>query len=285
MDWEDLRYFLAVAKARTATGAARELKSSPSTVIKRVADLERALGQLLFDRSREGYALTAFGQAILERAQPLESAAHDIARFAEGAPTAPSGLVRISTTESLASGWLAGRLVHFHRQHPNISIEILAGSEVVSLGRREADVALRLARPEGGELRARRVGEVSFAGYRLRGGDVDPEGWMVFHEQPARTAIARLPESRLGGRTPVLRASDFITHQEAARSGLACAILPCFMGDPDPLLERVDGGDPPLSLGLWLVVHRDLRSSPRVQAVMDFLADQAHASRRLLAGR
>ncbi|MDX9998392.1 MAG: LysR family transcriptional regulator [Phenylobacterium sp.] len=285
MDWEDLRYFLAVAKARTATGAARELKASPSTVIKRVSDLERSLGQLLFDRSREGYALTAFGQAILQRALPLEAAAHDIARFAEGAPTAPSGLVRVSTTESLASGWLAPRLAAFHRQHPAIQIEIFAGAEVVSLGRREADVALRLARPEGGDLRARRVGEVAFAGYRLRGADVDPGAWIAFHEQPARTAIARLAETRLGGRAPVLRAGDFATHQAAARSGLACAVLPCFLGDPDPLLERVEPGDPQLSLGLWLVVHRDLRSAPRVQAVLDFLADQAQVSRRLLAGR
>lgn len=283
MDWEDVRYFVAVARAGTATGAARSLRASPSTVIKRIGDLEAALGHLLFDRSREGYALTAFGQAVLARAEPLAAAADDIARFAEGAPTAPGGLVRLSTTESLASGWLAPRLVDFRRRHPAISVELLAGSELVSLGRREADVALRLARPEGGDLRARKVADVAFTGYRRCGADT--ADWLAFQERPATTAIGRLPEARLAGAEPVLRARDFATHQAAARAGLGCAILPCFLGDPDPGLERVDAAAPPdLVLPLWLVVHRDLRAAPRVQAMMEFLADLAHADRPLLAG-
>lgn len=283
MDWEDVRYFVAVARAGTATGAAKMLRSSPSTVIKRVGDLETALGQLLFDRSREGYALTAFGHAVLARAAPFETAAHDIERFAEGAPASPTGLVKVTTTESLATWWLAPRLAAFRDRHPGLKVELLAGSELLSLSRRETDVALRLTRPEGGDLRARRVGKVGFTGYQRRGGSA--AGWLCFHENPAQTAIARFPESRLEGAEPVLRARDFATHQMAARSGLGRVLLPCFMGDLDLELERVTPGDPELVLGLWLVVHRDLRATPRVQAMIDFLVDIAHASRRDLAGR
>lgn len=274
---------MAVARAGTATGGAKALNSSPSTVIKRIGDLERTLGHLLFDRSRTGYALTEFGQAVLGRAEPFEFAAHDIVRFAEGAPTSPTGLVRVSTTESLATWWLAPRLLAFHERRPGLNVELLAGSDVVSLSRRETDIALRLARPEGGDLRTRRVGEVGFAGYQKRGGGAD--GWLCFHERPAQSAIARFPESRLEGREPVLRAGDFATHQVAARAGLGRALLPCFMGEADPDLERVAPGDPELVLGLWLVVHRDLRSAPRVQAMIDFLVDLTHSSRHELAGK
>lgn len=284
MDWEDVRYFVAVARAGTATGAARRLRASPSTVIKRVGDLEASLGQLLFDRSREGYALTAFGQAIFDRALPLEAAADDIARFAEGAPTAPTRVVRISTTESLAAGWLAPRLVPLRRAQPGLSLELLVGSEVVSLARREADLALRLVRPESGDLRARRLADVAFAAYRAEGAPPDLDEWVAFQESPARTAIGRLAEARLAGRPPALRAGEFAAHRAAARSGLACAFLPCFMGDADPALARVDDGPPVLKLGLWLVVHRDLAAAPRIQAVMRHLADLAVSTRRLLAG-
>lgn len=283
MDWEDVRYFVAVARAGTATGAARAVNASPSTVIKRIGDLEKALGHLLFDRSRAGYALTEFGQAVLGRAEPFELAAHDIVRLAEGAPTRPTGRVRVSTTESLATWWLVPRLSAFQERHPGLNVELLAGSEVLSLTRRETDIALRLARPEGGDLLVRRVGDVGFAGYQRRGGGEN--GWLCFHEQPAQSAIARFPESRLKGREPVLRASDFATHQVAARAGLGCALLPCFMGEIDPDLERVTPGAPELVLGLWLVVHRDLRSNPRVKAMIDFLVDLTHSTRQELAGK
>jgi DNA-binding transcriptional LysR family regulator len=287
MDWEDVRYFLAVAEAGTATGAAKVLRSSPSTVIKRVGDLERALGHALFDRSRDGYALTEFGRAVAYRATPFRNAADDIGRLVAGSPSQVSGVVRIATTEVFATEWLPRLLPALRQAHPGISVELAPTSQLVSLARREADLALRLVRPTKGELVARKVADVGYVGYESNTQAVlsTPRQWIAFEESPATTAIGRAIEKRLGGRTPVLRAPTFGIHQEAARAGLGAALLPCFVGDADARLIRVaDDPEPPLVLGLWLVVHRDLKEAPRVRAVFEHLVQAAAGDRGRLLG-
>ncbi|BDG01439.1 LysR family transcriptional regulator [Anaeromyxobacter oryzae] len=288
LDWEDVRHFVALARGGTLSAAARALRVHHATIARRVAGLEAALGRALFDRAAGRYGLTAAGQAVLERAVEMERAAATLAERAAGAGS--SGLVRLTSTRALLDGFLLPRLAPLVARHPELELELLGESRPLSLARHEVDLALRMGAPRRGELVGRRVATMAYAFYAApvvvaametgtpprRIGFDEASGW--FPE--AAWLAERWPEDR-----PAYRASSFLSQQLAARAGLGLALLPRFMGDPDPALVRVLQEPLPAARPIWLLRRASSGRDPHVRAVADFVIGLFERDRALLAGR
>jgi len=168
MNWNDLRYFIALAKSGSLSAAARLLKTEHTTVSRRVAVLEADLGVRLFERNARHYRLTPEGEQIADLALRLEDQAIDIQRVASGRRTGVGGMVRISAPPALASHFLAERLNALLASFAELEIELIAANDLISLARGEADIAIRMRRPEDDAIVTRKVGEVAFGLYASR---------------------------------------------------------------------------------------------------------------------
>lgn len=276
-DWEDLRHFVALAEASTLSGAARRLRVDHATVGRRVASLEGALGIRLIDRLPRRCVLTEAGQRIASLAGEIGEQTHAIERAARGfqAP-AVAGRVTISAPPVFASHFLAPRLAPLRQQHPLLRL-VLSGEAVsVSLGRQEADLAIRLGRPQERSSVVRRLGAMRFDLYAAQHyrALAEPNGWEFIAYGPV---LDHLPQQqwlrKIAGERPVVfEAGDLASQHAAVRSGVGVAALPCFLAANDAGLVRLAAETPAPVRELWLVVHADLRRAPAIRAVMDFVA-------------
>lgn len=277
MDWGDLKYVVALARAGSLSGAARQLGAEHTTVARRVGALETALGVRLFDRTARGYALTVEGEQIAELAFRVEDEVFGIERLARSRQSGLSGVVRISAPPTFASYFLAPRLAGLRGAYPDLRLELVGESRDVSLSRREADLAVRLNRPQPASIVAKQVGTMAYGLYAGRdylARTPAPElDYLGYDDSLEHVAQQRWVRGLAGERPLVLRTNDLATLHQAAAAGLGAAALPRFLADPDPRLERLPVVAADASRELWLLVHPDLRRSPRVRAVMDHLAE------------
>ena len=294
MDWNDLKYFLEVARGGSLTRAADVLRVSQSTVGRRIAELESRLATRLFARHQTGYFLTDEGRELLGRAQAAEDNMLAFERGASGLAPAVSGIVRLATTENLATDLVIPALPRFVARHPQLRLEIVTTTATVELGRRDADLALRVVRPSQGNLKVRRLGEMTHGVYGHRdylarhpARDGDPlagRAVVTWDEAHAHLPAARWLAQRAPDAHIVLTASTLRAQIAAVRAGLGLAVLPDFLAT-DPDFVRVLAPDEVFSDGVWLVMHADLAASNRVRAVADFLAGAvADAQARLSGG-
>lgn len=290
-DWNDTRYFLAVHRARSLSAAGRLLQIDQSTVGRRLASLEQALGVRLFDRTPDGYILTSAGERLLPRLEAIEQEMHSIDRDLAGRESSLSGAVRLTAPDAFSSRLLTPLLADFCRCHPEITIELLADNRTVSLSKREADLALRLARPKQPLLFTRQVAEVGSALYAARsyltrhGNKRQPgfagDDFIGFDEtfQP-ELEVSWLSRHARAARL-VYRANSTHAQLSAATAGIGIALLPCYLAADVPELTEILPSSQVVTRSLWLVVHRDLRRAARIRAISDFLiaAIQAQAAR------
>lgn len=276
-DWENLRFFLAVAQSGSLSAAARQLKVDHATVGRRLSALEAELETRLVDRLPRACQLTAAGRQLVEVAQRMEAEAFAIERLARAAQAPMSGKVTISVPPVLASNFFATTLRAFSQRHPGIQLAIASEAQRVSLGRREADLAVRLARPDEPRNVTRKLGTMPFALYASRdyAQAAQPAEW-AFIAYEAR--LADMPHEQwlraaAGERPVVCEVSDITTQLAVARTGVGVAGLPVFMGDADPALQRLPWSGEAFSRDIWLVVHDDLRHSPPIRAVIDFVVE------------
>jgi DNA-binding transcriptional LysR family regulator len=288
LDWEDVRYFVALARNGTLSATARGLRVNHATVARRIASLETLLGRPLFDRRASGYALTADGKAVLDEARSMDEAALSVLRRLD-AGTELSGLVRLTVGRVLAEHFVIDRLRTFHDRYPAIDLEVIGGSRVVSLARREADVALRYGSPKDSELVTRRVATITFGLYaspayrdKLKAGDTP--AFIGFDEASDFIAEAAWLARRFGERRFSFRTNSQTTQAAAARAGYGVALLPRYVAADDQKLVQVLPGERLPERDVWLVIRRDLTKVPRVRAVTDHLFDVFRRDRRLLAG-
>jgi DNA-binding transcriptional LysR family regulator len=288
LDWEDLRYFVALARYGTLSATARGLRVNHATVARRVTSLETRLGRALFDRRADGYALTVEGKAVLDQTRSMEEAALSVLNRLD-AGTELSGTVRVTVGRVLAERFLIERLGAFHERYPGIDLEVVGGSRVVSLARREADVALRFGSPKDSELVARRVARIAFSLYasrayrdRLKAGD--PPMFVGFDEESDFVAEAAWLARRFGDRRFSFRTASQTTQAAAARVGYGVALLPRFVAANDPGLVQVMPKERLPERDVWLLIRRDLTKVPRVRAVADYLAEVFRRERKLFAG-
>lgn len=280
LDWNDLRYFLAVARAGGLTPAATSLRTSASTVSRHIDAMEARLGVRLFLRQQRGYLLTDQGSALFERVAEVELAMHAVER--NGAMNGEAeGLVKLAAPESLAVHLIAPELAGFTRRHPKVQVELVVSRHMADLSRREADLALRIVDPErhqpDPDSIAHHIGILAFGLYATPALLAQFGSWqelphIAWDDSWIKLPVAAWMTSLFPNKAPVLRANSVETQYAAALGGLGAAMLPRFFADQD---RRLQGIEIPFvaERELWLLYHRDLRGSQRVQVMREFLAE------------
>jgi len=292
--WDDLKFVLAVARAGSISGAAGLLNVTHSTVSRRLASFEGNLGTRLFDRIPNGFVPTAAGQEALEAAARIEQEVLALDTRITAQDAELEGPLRITAPQLLFQVQLADIMAAFAERHPRIQLEMIASNEILSLHRREADVAIRVTnRPDDGlfgRLAARQKRTYYIAkDYAYRFGDAlaaspsqIPVGCLVFKwasQQVPKRILARFPNAHVSA-----MADDMIAAHAAARAGLGMVNMPCFMGDPDPALMRVPGLVPEHYLDIWLLTHPDLKNVARIRTFLRFAAEAFAQKSRFYSG-
>jgi len=290
MNWDDLRFFLAVARTGTIRGAARELSVNHSTVSRRISSLQSTLATRLFEKLPDGYLLTESGESLYRSAERIESEARAAQRQVAGQDASLHGQLRVTLPDSVAMKLIMPDLAAFTRAYPQIEIELLVSYQIADLSRREADVALRFSADPAPDLVGRRLLALATAVYASpaylyeAGWPEDPSqlvwiGWKEESGVPGWVRNSPFPHA------PVRhRINHSISQLEAAKSGLGLTLLPCFLGDAEPLLRRASPNTLP-GRELWLLTHEDLRRSARVQHFIRFMATALLHRRALIEGR
>ena len=291
IDWDDVRYFLATARGGSVRAAAERLGVNHSTVLRRIAQLERRLGAQVFEKLPSGYSLTSAGEEVVELAEQMEASSHLLETRIFGRDQSARGLLRVTLPPFLATHLLMQDLADFARMHPDIEMDILSSGEVANLTNREADVAIRIVADRKTlplNLHGQKGPKLCSGAYmsrdRLaawRAGAADPIRWIVTddHGIPEWARKAEVHTTGAPFRTP-----DAETQIAAAQQGIGMTKLPCFVGDTDPLLARVPGTDLPKHGTLWLLTQGEARKTKRVRLFTEFIFPRLTANAPLLAG-
>ena len=281
-DWNDLRYLLAIARAGTLAGAARDLGVEHTTVGRRLTALEAALATRLFVRGPDGFTPTRAGLEILPIVEEMAARAETIVRRVSAEDERIEGVVRLTTSEAL-SGYFVRQFGVLQQRHPALVVEILSGNRAFDLLRGEADVAVRVRPDTEPGLIAKKVGRAGWSLYaspaylERKGAPASPDdlsGHDVVGFDKSLEAVpgAEWLNQHVAGTRPVMRANSIVAAVNAAIVGMGLAVLPCFLADGEADLRRLT----PLVLGerpVYLVVHPDMARVARVRAVMDFVIE------------
>ncbi len=290
MQWDDLRYVLAVSRHGTLRAAARALRVDATTVSRRLKSLEAGAGAAVFEKLKHGVVLTPAGEEMVRVAGEMEELAHGLDARVRGLDGRLEGTLRVASSDMLFLLWTPD-LAEFQARFPGVELELLSSYAMVSLTRREADVALRVASDAPGHLVGRRELEVAYAVYGARevvarvgaGAPYAAFPWLSWDLRVGRGTDDFLRRAAPGARI-VARVDTIPVMVEALRAGLGLTILPCLVGDRQPRLRRV--GDYAVSgTYLWLLTHPELRATARVRAFVGFVRELARRDEALIEGR
>lgn len=274
MQWDDLRFLVEIGRGGSLAAASRRLRVDQTTVARRLRALERRLGATLFERIEGRWIATAVGARVLERAQGIEESVAGIQRIAASGRGDVAGLVRVTSVASIAIDYLTPRLAALYARHPMLEIELIANNENLSISRREADIAIRLARPDSGDFLIRKLADCGHALYESADRAAARHGdgcWVAYQDDLAHTPEMRwLERHREGGRIR-FRSNSPQGLAGAIAGGAGRGILPCFVGDASPGLRRIGGREPLLERPLWMLSHREARRQAGVAAVAQWL--------------
>jgi DNA-binding transcriptional LysR family regulator len=297
-DWNALRLVLAVARGGGLIGAARALGIDHSTAFRRLQAIEARLGQPLFERLPGGaYEPTPVARRMAAAAERMEDETLALARDIAGRDHRLTGRLRVTSSETLAYRILTPYLAALRRAHPGIAVELMLDNRVLSLTRREADLALRPMRPKEGDLWGRKLADVAWTAYGagayvaahgVLASPLDLKAHLLIGWEETATGINAAAWLRATAPEPafVYRTSSLVNQLQAAKAGIGLAILPCYLGDLEPELARaLSDPVPELARELWLVTHVDLKRTARVQAFFDVVGDGLAAERALFEGR
>jgi DNA-binding transcriptional LysR family regulator len=291
IDWDDVRYFLAVARGGSVRAASGRLGVNHTTVLRHIAQLEERLGARMFEKLPSGYHLTAAGEDILEFAEQMEASSHLLETRVFGRDQSARGLLRVTFPPFLLTHLLMPDLADFARLHPQIEMEIWSSGAVANLTNREADVAIRIVVDrrtlplnlhglKGPEL----FNSIYMSRDRLaawRAGAAEPIRWIVI-DNHGIPDWAR--EAEVQATSPPFTTPDAEAQIVAAQQGIGMTKLPCFVGDADPLLVRVPGADLPTHGTIWLLTQGEARKTKRVRLFTEFVSHRLAAYAPLLAG-
>lgn len=286
--WDEVRMFLAVAEGGTVRAAADALGLNHATIIRGIGRLEERLNTKLFDKLASGYRLTDAGADIVELAAQMATASSGIEARIFGRDQSVSGPLKFTLPVSFATDLLMPTLATFRATFPDIALEILGSGSVANLGNREADVALRVvvggATPPD-NLYGTRLCEFR-TGFYFRHDLVTtsaPPAWLLGPNEVVPQDWAPAGGIRMAS-TPI-RFAEMRSQFEAARAGMGISVLPCFVGDADPILIRVPGSSVSHVGNVWLLTHGDTRRTKRVRLLCDHVRAAMQGFAERLAGR
>ncbi|MEM6773317.1 MAG: LysR family transcriptional regulator [Pseudomonadota bacterium] len=282
MDWDDLKIILALARRHSARGAAQELGVSNSTITRRLDDFERELGTRIFDRTPEGYRMTQSAENLLPTAEQVEDLLLAAERRVSGDDQELQGLIRLTLPTATGLSVIMPRLARFAEDYPGIELKIITSPESLDLGRREADIAIRVFRtgstpPEN--LIGRRISAISAAPYvhrsllnPARPEDVSHLTWIAYDDtvpdKPWHTFCRN-------GHLPVRHVVGDINFQvEAVRNRMGMIFAPCVLFRDEPDIVRVPGEEAHHYLDLWVLTHKDLQLTARMRILREILAEE-----------
>ncbi|WP_295136374.1 LysR family transcriptional regulator [uncultured Reyranella sp.] len=291
-DWDDVRYFLTVAREGSVRAAAERLGVNHATVLRRIAQFEERLGVQIFEKLPSGYRLTAAGEEVLEFADQMEASSRLLETRVFGRDQHARGLLRVTLPPFLAAHLLMPDFADFARLHPDIEMEILSSGEVANLTNRDADVAIRIVV----NRRALPLNLHGLMGPQLFGGVYMSRSllaaWRAGASGPVRPIVIGdhgtpdwASKGEVGATGVPFRTPDAEAQIAAAQQGIGMTTLPCFVGDADPLLVRAPGADLHMGGTLWLLTQGETRKTKRVRLFTEFVARRLAAYAPLLAGR
>ena len=288
LNWDDLRVVLEVGRGGGLSGAARAMRANHSTVFRKLNEVEDRLGVRLFERFRTGYAPTPAGEAMIMFAERFADEIGDLERRLAGQDVRPSGTVRITTTDTLLP-LVAPCLARIRREHPEIVLEVVVSNTLLSLNRRDADIAIRPTRQPPPELIGRRIARIAFAVYAAAGYE-EPTGlanadrpWVSPDDTLSHTAAAKWMKANVPEHRIVARSNTLVGLLEMVRAGIGVAALPCYLADAAEL-RRLNPPGAAMETELWLLTHEDLRGVARVRVVLDGFAAMLAQRREALEG-
>jgi DNA-binding transcriptional LysR family regulator len=296
-DWDDLRFFLAVAEAGSLSRAAKTLRVTHSTVLRRLANLESRLEARLFERFQTGYVLTDAGEALQRRLTSLASGIEAAQRELKGKDTVLSGTIRLTSTDTLVRGLLISSLAAFRHEHPGIELQVVVNNAFLNLAPREADVAVRPSNRPPENLVGREAGVVQTAIYAsksylrraARAGtkatDWDRHDWVALDDSLAHLAQSKWVQARIPPERVGLRVDSLTTMVDAVREGFGFGMLLCLLAEDERELTRI--APPPSSLDtqVWVLTHPDLRRVRRIKALTGHLIESLRRHRYVLPPR
>ena len=295
-DWDDLRHFLAVARHGSSTAAARAMHLDQSTVQRRLAGLERRIGQSLVERHTTGYRLTAYGKALLPHAERVGQEMALLERFVQSSARELNGVIRLTCPEPIVLRISQSPLLErLAARHPGLHVEFVMNDHYVDLGKGEADVALRSGDTVDDQLVGRKIADSLWAVYGGRGylalhgspqslRELAQHTWVGFDETMASHRATQwlrqvAPEARI-----VATSGSVLGTVHFAKANLGLATLPKALGDAEPDLVRVLGPVAELTRSWRMLTTRQLRRTPRVSAFFEFMAQELRTLRPILTG-
>jgi len=287
LDWEDLRFALALARHGSLSAAARALGVNHATVSRRIDRLQAAIGQLLFDRRKEGYRLTETGEMVLDQLTRMDEAV--LSLLSLPLQVEEGGLVRLTAARVLADGFLVDRLGELRQRLPSTDIEILGESRLVSLARHEADIAIRLGHPKDSELVGKKIGLIGYGFYasptylaELAAGA--PLQFVGFDPDSEFVLEAAWMKREFPGQRVAFRSNSQTSQAAAARAGFGIALLPHYLALDDTELQPAPVDAEPPQREVWMLMRQDLSESPRIRAVAEEIAELFVREKQLLLG-
>lgn len=296
MNWDDLRYVLAVAEANSLAGAARLLQVNHTTVLRRIAAVEVQLGTRLFDRLPSGYALTAGGEELLSAARLMSETVTSLERKLAGQDARVEGMLRVTTTDTLAVSLMPKLLSEFQAAYPDVLVELISENAFANLTKRDADIAIRPATDPPEMLFGRRIASIAFSIYAsarsgnqhstsTRLSELGESSWVGLDDSLSSSAAARWMHAHVPSDRISIHCNSLVTVAKAAETGIGLAVLPCYLGDLTDGLVRVGEPIDKLISALWILTHEDLKHTARVNAFMQFAGQRLGSRRALLEGR
>ena len=295
INWNDLQYFLQLARNGRLSKAAANLSVDQTTVSRRITALEEQLEVRLFDRSPRGFQLTDAGMRLLPHAENMESNSNLISQDIAGKDASFEGTVRIATPEALGSQVIARHIHEFREEYPDISIELIAETRRTSLSKREADIAITLSRPQSGRMIAWKLCDYSLRIYGSRQyldrkspirskADLANHEFVSYIDDLIEMPELRYLESAVKNAHVVFHSSNIIAQFNAIQHGVGLGLVHCFMAQRETDLIEVLADQIAIDRSYWLVVHEDLRHVARVDAVCRFLTRILEQNSSLMLG-
>lgn len=284
MNWDDLRFFLALARRRTVSAAGRELDVKHTTVSRRIKALEQRLGTRLFDHLADGYALTPAGENLFQYALNMEEQAQAVDRQVFGLDSQLQGGLVVTASHDVFSRLVIPQLAGFRNTYPGINLQLLSSTGLADLGARQADIALRLTPKPPDYLIGKMImplGIGIYASRRYLEHNSTPRHLVLWNDEIEipEWALVNFPTAQVA-----IRANDVTTLLACLDHDMGVTMLPCYIGDTDPALCRLDLPLAPSTWGVWVLSHVDLRATARVRVCREFLGDIIEWQRTLIAG-